>query len=356
MTELKVLSDHEADQHQQDNRPSVYLTTEGRWRYRTSALGSCLRELVACRLGYEPEPFDEDSEIRMGEGRIHEPYILDRIAALYGQQVNMRQVRVTLPCGVVGDYETETSGSMDGAILRVENGKVVVDLVEGKAVSSYGAEKFASEGVWAEPRYVAQVSGYWWAAMFTLAPIEVKRIILAIKNRNTGKVNPIELTKPPQDLLTVQTRVTQAERFAQMSLQLSGGKQLPTCEGFSAFCKYRYLHDITEVAKQVVRKEHLTPLMKEYTDLGKVMTQAKSRRAEILDEIAVEISPEEKTLAGDYKARWIKPEALMLDQAALRNDHPELFRAYQRRPRSPYIKVWGGPKDDENDVEESEDT
>src|SRR5918992_1081323 len=109
-----------------DDRPSVYVEGD-RVVYRASAVGGCLRALVACRLGYTPLPFDEGSELRMNEGVLHEPAILAALEKdgwiVAGQQ---REVELTVGGTIV------IRGHIDGAAGKGLDGPARV--VEAKAM------------------------------------------------------------------------------------------------------------------------------------------------------------------------------------------------------------------------------
>lgn len=203
-----------------DDRANVY--PEGaRVVYRASAVGGCIRALVAARLGYSPLPFDDAAELRMAEGVLHEPAIIEHLERI-GWPVTDEQREVEVP---IGD-QLIIRGHIDGIGHRSATERRVV---EAKAMGDDPFKEWVSRGFEANPRYAAQLSVY-------MSALDMPGL-MAVKNRNTGEVHVTMVDELPVPMFHLKARVARVEAIAK-----SG--EFPECDTKATWgCPYRYLHD-----------------------------------------------------------------------------------------------------------------
>src|SRR4051794_19617083 len=65
--------------------------------YRMSQLGSCLKSLVATRLGYDPLPVPEKMQVLFDEGTRLEDIVIQRLDGEYRWNIYDQQCEVNLP-------------------------------------------------------------------------------------------------------------------------------------------------------------------------------------------------------------------------------------------------------------------
>lgn len=222
------------DQPARDDRAIVY--TEGSRRvYRASALGSCIRALVAAGLGMEPAEPHEFMQRAAEFGAEHEAGILEWLERERGFRMLQRQVPVELSVGA----RYTLRGHVD-ALASTQGGSGFI--VEVKTAGQERAERLVSAlrsgpqtFVEAEPRYAFQVSVY--MLRLKLPALYVVWPTLRHDGQLALAKSPelVMLEKPPLGWSDVIRRIEDAERW------IAKG-ELPPCDrSDSYFCPFRYL-------------------------------------------------------------------------------------------------------------------
>lgn len=221
-------------QQQGDNRPAVYVRNDGVVVYRASALGKCIKALVAARLGYPPMSPPENFANRFRDGHLHEPQILERLTEEHDIEVTGFQevVELVVREGVI------IRGSIDGKGVHPAHDLSVID---AKALSQASFESWCRDQWGSWESYAWQQSAYAYA-MRDQSPIKGRPlpIIMAVKNKNTGALQVDVFPEPPVPLSKIKAKVLMVERIA-----ASG--ELPDCDKNDYPCPYWFLHDEKEV-------------------------------------------------------------------------------------------------------------
>lgn len=279
-----------------DDRPAVYL--EGnRTVFRASALGGCLRALVAARLGYDPLPFDEASELRMGEGNLHEPVIVEWLKT-EGWPVVDQQCLVEL---TVADTIV-IRGHIDGIGRRPGRDDVLVEI---KAMGEDPFKRWVADRFASNDRYAWQVSTYMHA-------LNVPGLFV-VKNRNTGAVDVMEIDEAPIPLAKIKARAAQVEAIARRG-------DFPECDtAYLWNCPYRYLHDQKELPGLAsVDDTEVDALAGAYDRARTLATQADSMKKLARDRLADVVRDRKKVKTGSWSVSCSLQKRTTVDMAKLR--------------------------------------
>ncbi len=219
------------------DRPIVVVPEDGgRPEYRASASGYCRRMLAAARLGYEPLP-PRDFMVRAArEGRRHEEWVMQDLTEM-GYRIVSRN-----PLLAAKFPAFTLTGHLDG--VGPEN-----ELYEIKSMSRARFEAWRKKQFDAFPEYAAQLTAYHRVLAETHG--EPSRIIYAVKCRDDGRLDILELDRPPKEWGEVYGRILDAEIAA-----LRGRLPDPECEpgSFARYvCRWRYLCE--EPQKEEVPEE-----------------------------------------------------------------------------------------------------
>lgn len=209
-----------------DDRPSVYQEGD-RWVYRASALGNCIRGLVAVRKGITPAPHPDWLLKAFRQGSRNEPVILRMLydqghffPTTYGSQT-----MAELPVG--------TKALIRGHVDDVAYDKVGYEwTVEAKALAESNYEKYKREGLEGFPYYAMQVSIYMAARD---APV---LFVIGVKNR-AGEVVRLDVTPftdPPIPASKIKAKVAKIE-------SLVARDEWPDCDWEQYPCQFYFLHD-----------------------------------------------------------------------------------------------------------------
>lgn len=280
-----------------DDRPSVYVEGD-RVVYRASAVGGCLRALVACRLGYDPLPFDDNSELRMAEGVLHEPAVLERLEG-DGWVVVDQQREVEL---VIGD-RIVIRGHIDGAGGRGPDDAARV--VEVKAMGQNPYNDWLANGFAGNRRYAIQLSVY-------MAALGLPGLMV-VKNRNTGHVHLTEVDEPPIPIPQIKARVARVEAIARTG-------ELPDCDATSLWnCPFRYLHDQKDLTSTVVVDDAEVDALAAAYDHARVLaTQADGMKKTARDHLADAVRDRGKVRTGRWSVSCSMQTRKTVDMAKLK--------------------------------------
>lgn len=278
-----------------DNRPSVYVEAD-RTVFRASALGGCLRALVAARLGYEPLPFDEAAELRMGEGNLHEPAIVEWLGTQGWTVIDQqREVELTVADTLV------IRGHIDG------NARLTgpTRLLEIKAMGRDPYRRWVVDRFASNQRYAWQVSAYMHA-------LDLPGLFV-VKNRDSGEVDVLEIDKPPIPLAKIKARVAQVEAIARRG-------DFPDCDvDYTWNCPYRFLHDQKELpGVSKVDDVEVDALAAAYDRARALSTQADTMKKLARDRLAEVVRERGKVRTGQWSVSCSLQTRTVIDLAKLR--------------------------------------
>jgi hypothetical protein len=339
------------DESDEDHRPSVYPLRPAFHRYRPSSLGSCIRELVAARLGLPAEDPSEDSLRVMREGRLHEPSILEAVRVEYGW--TPVKWRVRMPCGPFA----ETGGMMDG---RDPGLMSALTLVEAKAPGRDAWEEFHSAGLEGHEMYSWQTSAYWWGASHTAAEQglpQPAKLVVAYKNRDNGKIAFKEYWAPQKTRQEVEDRVLEVESIASVLEALAAERaessghpcgfsrsDLPRCDRFNPWCRFSYLHDRVREGG-VDREDGMLPLVEAYRRYAQERDRFEALAAAKKEEIVRCMDDRRRVLVGDCRVRLQEGKTRIgVDLEKLRTKFPSAWAACHTTTRGASFYVVNGPR------------
>lgn len=279
-----------------DHRPDVYVDGD-RVIYRASALGGCLRALVAARLGYDRLPFDDQAELRMAEGNLHEPAI---VASLEdgGWTVVDQQREVEL---VIGD-RLVVRGHIDG--VGAEAASDPARVVEIKAMGEEPFKKWMASGFASNPRYAWQISTY--MAATGLAGVMV------VKNRNSGAIIVDPVDEAPIPAAQIKARVARVEAIARTG-------ELPDCDtDLSWGCPFRYLHDDADKAMLPVEDDEVDALAAVYDRARTMATQADAMKKTARDRLAEAVRDRKKVRTSAWSVSCSMQKRTTVDLTKLK--------------------------------------
>ena len=329
-----------------DHRPEVYQEG-GALIIRASAMGGCIRNLVAARMGIRAVAPNERALTRMNEGNIHEPWILKHLETL-GWQSESTQSALELP---IGGGAVIVRGHND-AIVTHESAKYGDRVAEAKAMGRDVWEKWRAQGWGAFRRYAYQLSIY---MHITGLPG-----LFATKNRDTGEVDVTLWDEAPIPLGEIKLR----------ALKVAAATELPDCDPVTFPCSRFFIHTGTlfevdpmtglEVKKQTGPAPNAVPdesaaafdeLARAYQEAKEECARAEAKRKEVggflLDFLR------NHNMKKGVTERWVATEVSRTDRRvdtkALKAEHPEIAAQYTLETVSRYVKVT--PRDDVADAD-----
>lgn len=265
--------------------------------FRASAVGGCIRALVAARLGYVGLPFDDAAELRMAEGVLHEPAVIDHLEQT-GWTVTDEQREVEL---VIGD-RLVVRGHVDGIGHRSSADRRVVEI---KAMGDDPFKEWMAKGFEANPRYASQLSVY-------MAGLDLPGLMV-VKNRNTGEVDITRVDELPVPIFHIKARVARVEAIAK-----SG--EFPDCDTKTTWgCPYRYLHDeVTLPGMAAVDDAEVDALAAAYDRARATATQADTLKRLARDRLADVVRDRGKVRTGMWSVSCSLQRRTSVDMAKLR--------------------------------------
>lgn len=325
--------------HTSDDRPEVY-EENGVIVIRCSALGGCIRNLVAARMGIRAVPFNDKALMRMNEGNIHEPHILAHLQSL-GWQTITTQDELELP---IAGGRIIVRGHSDGRVVH-ENARFGERVAEAKAMGRDVWAKWKKYG-WAEfRRYAWQFSTY----MHTTGLPG----IFAAKNRDTGEIDVTLWDEAPVSLTEIKAR----------ALKVAAAVELPDCDPVAFPCQRFFIHtgstayEIDPFTGLEVKKgtnlppaPHAVPddqvagfeeLARAYEEAKEEQARAEAKRKELgrflmafLDQHSLK-----KAVTTGWMVTDVESKRQTLDQKALKAELPDVAAKYTVETTSRYVKV-----------------
>lgn len=264
-----------------DDRPIVY-EEDGKWIYRVSASGSCVRYLVAAALGYEDQrgkKTDDLLERSADEGNLHEDAIVSGLT-MEGILVVDRQRLVEIQ--VLPNVFLR--GHIEGLLDYGEH--TPRQLFEAKSMSTKQFTKWTNHEFGEFDRYAYQITTY----MQAYPDLDCRYIV---KRREDGFQTEvlIKAGQTPVPFKTIRNKIIAAEKWRRKG-------ELPPCDLANTWgCPVWYLHDEAEDAEIVPISEEmqviLGELIAEYVTLKMIEDQGKEA-----EKARKEINPEILNLLG----------------------------------------------------------
>lgn len=209
--------------------PSV-LVTDTRITYRASTLGSCLRRLLASRLGMDATPPPESLQKVFDEGHVLEPVILQKLVELgWVLEPGSAQKEMNLHLGNNGTQELYLSGHID-ALGTPPGGKHYVP-IDAKAFAQSTMDNFLGNGIEAFPHYAWQMSAY-------CEGFGTNGFAMPLYNKATKELTVREFPSHPYSYEDIQNRIYTIEEYAADHVSVMS---LPCPQDWG--CPYAYLHE-----------------------------------------------------------------------------------------------------------------
>jgi hypothetical protein len=215
--------------------------------YRASALGSCIRRMVAARRGFDPKPPPAKLQAAFDEGHALEPVILNLLAER-GWDLKNPQAEVEFGVGTNPQGQRLIVRGHVDAMGRPPTGGMWMP-VDAKAFAQSTYDNFFATGINAFPHYSWQQSVY---AHATYS----RSFCLPIFNKDDGQLNVKVFHTIPHSIRDIKDRIDTIENLATSQADFSS----ITCPA-SWGCPYDYLHDHKPVE---TLPNELTQLVKNY--------------------------------------------------------------------------------------------
>ena len=203
-----------------DNRPSVYKEG-GRLVIRASALGGCVRALVAARDDMDPVPYPSSLQEAMAESANLEEAVFASLAK-DGYVIHSQQREVSLHFGA-----TEVRGHIDAIATKQTAASPSSHLVEVKVFGDSYWDKWCKEGLDGFPQYQWQLSVY----MLALGLPG----LMAVGHKVDGELVDVQLVPVPKAPITL-------DQMATRVIEIETAIELPVCNIDMWPCPYVYTH------------------------------------------------------------------------------------------------------------------
>lgn len=264
-----------------DNRPAVYLEGEN-VIYRASALGSCVRYLVASALGYEDQrgqKWDDLLERSADEGNLHETAVIQKLKDAEEVDVVEQQDEINLQI----IPKVFVRGHKEGILNYPDKPN---ELLEVKSMSTKQFTKWQNHKFGAFERYAWQISAY----MQAHPDYDVRYIV---KRREDGY--QVELIipagEPPISMALIRKKVLLAEKYRRQNA-------FPKCDIANQWgCPVWYLHDEEEDENQDPLSEEMLTILGELAEEYKRLKEIEDK-GKTAEEARKKISPELLNLLG----------------------------------------------------------
>lgn len=321
-----------------DDRPEVY-EENGVIIIRASAMGGCIRNMVAAKKGIRAVPFSEKSLQRMNEGVIHEPHILAHLATQGWETIDTQEV---LELEIAGG-KIIIRGHSDGTVRNLLRRETRV--VEVKAQGAAVWEKWRKHQ-WAEfRRYAYQLSIY--MAITGLPGM------FATKNRDTGEIDISYWDEAPISVTQLKAR----------AIKIATAVELPECDpggGVSLFGCSRYFihtgeHEIDPFTGLEVKKGSTTStssvpedkvaafeeLARQYQEAKDAEAVAEKAKKEIGALLLTFLSTNnlKKGVSEEWVVNEVSRKDTRLDQKGLKAKYPDIAAEFTVESTSRYVSV-----------------
>lgn len=292
-----------------NDQPDIYFEN-GFTIYRASALYSCMRSLVATRMGIEGQGglYESGHGAKIGqifnEGHLHEPDILERVSKKYGVTVQSQQEPVEIDLlpniKVRGHIDARTDGNGDNPGNFSADLIVEPSVIEAKALGSSTYKTWLAQHLDGFPRYKGQLSTYMIATGL--------HGLMAVKDRNTGQMDTQVYTEPPLSISDLRRRVLLIETAAQE-------EEFPACDYKQFPCAHAFLHEEEELTETTSADDELiTMLADEYDRARMVEERAKKKKSELREKLITTLGENGKWENESLSVRTNKAAKKIMDQ------------------------------------------
>lgn len=322
----------------EDNRPPVYMDTDGRWVYRASGVGGlCPRALWLARTGVDPSPIPESLAKAYMEGANNEPVILAMFEQTYDIRVHSQQ----------DEYEIEVPG-LDGVVIRGHIDGLGDDHVMERT-GVVEAKKVAESG-WGSPAHMIGLYPGWLPQIHLAMRGTETRIAWEVFGKSVdGVVEEIRYGVQEYDRRIV---AQVFDKVRQVELAVSVGEPI-LCPEEVWGCPYWQLHDGIDNAREVIEDQTMAVLAREVAEFSRQAKVAEERAkatraelAELLKARKVKTATVTGRGTGEYVVTWVTPTRTVTDKEAMERDGVDLTKYQTKTEGTPYVKVTP-PKGDE---------
>lgn len=326
------------EEHEADHRPEVY-DENGVIVIRASAIGGCIRNLVAARMGIRAVGFNETAITRMNEGNIHEPHILKALEK-DGWRFVTTQEELELP---IAGGRIIIRGHSDGRAIH-QSPHLGERCVEAKAMGRNVWDKWKKYS-WAEfRRYAWQVSFYMHS---TGLPA-----VFAAKNRDTGDIDVTLWDEAPIPLAEMKVR----------ALKIAAATALPDCDPVQFPCQRFFIHtgSVYEIdpitgleikrntgdrpGEEEVPAEYVAAfeeLARAYDEAREECSRAEAKRKEVSNALLAFLGQlsMKKGVTPLYAVTEVMRTDRRIDTKALKAEHPDIATRFTVESTTRYPKV-----------------
>ena len=289
------------------DRSRVSLLPDGRYCYRASAFGSCIRALALEARG---EPGLPDSPFLLDkaeEGKAAEDIILERVRDL-GWEVDGGQT----PC-ILDTAAGVVAGTADGIAKRDD----VVAVVDAKTMSPARYQKWV-EGRWkSEPKYAWQLS------LYAAALGKPWVMLAALENEGYGSYGRFDvyLSLPPYNHADVVRRLIDLQAAVRV---------LPSCDiKPSIWCNFRHWHEDDTDEITVQEAVEMAGLLATHQRLRESVKKMLDEADGVKTQIDMMVGKRKKLNVQGY--RVVRVDSTVFDQTGFRMVHPELYDSFRTK-------------------------
>jgi len=310
--------------------PSVYM--DGNMMVvRASSLGSCVRALSAYGRYEEVVPIQRQELLdrTSKEGQLHESTVIDHLIS-EGYDVSEAQGTITLP---IIRGRVEVRGHVDGFIP----GEGVVEI---KTMSKSRFDDWQRHGLAAFPKYQWQLAAYMYAAADRFGIDNVKAVY-AVKRRDDGLIDVVEVDHPPISFQDIRKKLTQVYSHRK-------AKTLPPCDitGNEQFwCPFPFLHeeeviDMDLPDETVLALEELAEEYDKWRQEEKLGKEAGKKKSEIGRQMLDLMDGRDRAEIAGFRIVRVKQVRETVDLAVLKADmDPAELAKYEKVNHVEFAKV-----------------
>lgn len=244
--------------------------------WRASALGGCLRGLVAEQLGEKPILPDDDSLTRMGEGALHEEDVIARLEA-DDWVVTRRQEEVLLVQQPLLGVRYKVQGHLDGVIYPINENQTPWKprVLEVKSMSRDAYREFDQKGWYGDWLDGSLVDRYRWQLSVYMHATGLEALLVT-KDRNSGQIAQHGIETPYYTLEQITARVAFLEDHV-------ARRALPATCPHNWFCPFKWMCAREEEPGIGVGDDERLPVpdaVRLYVELGRQIASLEAEREE----------------------------------------------------------------------------
>lgn len=318
-----------------DNRPSVYR--EGpNVIYRASALGSCVRALLAFYDGVEPrrkKEMTELLELAADEGDVHEDAVRSKLVK-EGYRILTTQEEFSLQIIPHAFVRGHTDGQL--APSKFHGFKTKEVLLEVKSKSNKQYELWLAKRWEANPGHAYQITSY-------MEAFPGRDVLYIVKRRETGEEDRIIIPAgaPPIPFKAVKQKVIAVE-----IARVSG--TTPACDltgQWQYFCPVWFLHDekdieTAELTPEMIKvMEDLIVKRQEFKATEQAGKDAEEERKLLDVELQNLLGAADRADVGDFVLTRTPSSSPSWDEEGMVAQFGEAVRAFKRKKSYSYLTV-----------------